>query len=66
MTLLRLLLLLSLIAPFTARVATEDGRGIDPNGTPRLSATCDEGNGLDPHGGRCTQSNAGVIIDPNG
>jgi hypothetical protein len=68
MALLRILLLLSLISSVTWRVATEDGRGIDPNGRPGISssATCDEGNGLDPHGGRCTQSNAGVIIDPNG
>jgi hypothetical protein len=70
MTLLRLLLLLSLISPFTWRAATDEGNGFDPHGTPRSSsATCDEGNGLDPHGGPCRPTNAldgGVIIDPNG
>jgi len=69
MALFRLLLLLSLISPFTWHAATngDDGRGIDPNGRPGItsSTNCDEGNGIDPHGGRCT-SNAGVIIDPNG
>ena len=67
MALLRILLLLSLISPLTWRVATDEGNGFDPHGTPKpLAASCDEGSGLDPHGGRCTQSNAGVIIDPNG
>ena len=69
MALFRLLLLLSLISPFTRRAATngDDGRGIDPNGRPGITASsnCDEGNGLDPHGGRCS-NDGGVIIDPNG
>ena len=70
MILLRLLLLLSLISPFTWRAATDEGNGFDPHGTPRpASATCDDGNGFDPHGGPCRPTNAldaGVIIDPNG
>jgi hypothetical protein len=72
MTLFRLLLLLSLISPFTWHAATngDDGRGIDPNGRPGItSSNCDEGNGLDPHGGPCRGNNAldaGVRIDPEG
>lgn len=72
MALFRLLLLLSLISPFTWRAATngDDGRGIDPNGRPGITSwsDCDEGNGLDPHGGCRTDNglDAGVIIDPNG
>jgi hypothetical protein len=70
MTLLRILLLLSIVSPITWRAATDEGNGFDPHGNPRpASATCDEGSGLDPHGGRCTEINtldASVIIDPNG
>jgi hypothetical protein len=70
MSLFRLLLVLSLLSPFTWRAATDEGNGFDPHGTPRpASLTCDEGSGLDPHGGRCNQTNAldeGWLIDPNG
>lgn len=70
MALFRLLLLLSLMAPFAFRAATDDGNGFDPHGKPGTSSlTCDDGNGLDPHGGRCTSRNSldkGVLIDPNG
>lgn len=69
MALFRLLLLLSLFAPFAYRTATDDGRGIDPNGRPlAASSTCDEGSGLDPHGGRCTNNtlDGGGAMDPNG
>lgn len=47
--------LLAFTLAFGAR--TDDGNGLDPHGSPRVSsAQCgDEGNGLDPHGGRCTE-----------
>jgi hypothetical protein len=70
MTLLRLLLLLSVISQLTWRATTDEGNGFDPHGTPKpLSASCDEGSGLDPHGGPCREHNAldaGVRIDPEG
>jgi hypothetical protein len=71
MSLFRLLLFLALLSPIVYRAATDDGRGIDPNGRPGIttsSTSCDEGNGLDPHGGRCTNAalDAGVRIDPEG
>jgi hypothetical protein len=70
MILFRLLLLLAALSPFAYRAATDDGRGIDPNGgLTASSVTCDEGNGLDPHGG-CRGTNAfgekGAGLDPNG
>jgi hypothetical protein len=71
MALFRLLLLLALFSPVIYRAAADDGRGIDPNGRPGITANsldCDEGNGLDPHGG-CRTTNAldaGVRIDPEG
>jgi hypothetical protein len=71
MALFRLLLLLALFSPIIYRAATDDGRGIDPNGRPGLASTstnCDEGTGIDPHGG-CRTTNgldAGVRIDPEG
>jgi hypothetical protein len=57
MALYRFLLLLVLIAPIATRAASDDGRGIDPNGRPTVTSSSpatdsDEGNGLDPHGVR--------------
>jgi hypothetical protein len=70
MALFRLFLLLSLLAPFAFRAATDEGNGFDPHGRPGTSSlSCDDGSGLDPHGGRCTPvSNLddGRGIDPNG
>ena len=68
MFLIRLLLLLSLLSPLAWSAATDDGRGIDPNGHPATASACDDGSGLDPHGG-CRPGNAldaGVRIDPEG
>jgi hypothetical protein len=70
MSLIRILLLLSLLSPLVWSAATDDGRGIDPNGRPATASAsaCDEGSGLDPHGG-CRPGNtldAGVRIDPEG
>ncbi len=67
MALFRILLLLSLLSPFTWRAATDEGVGIDPFGITAASA-CDEGSGFDPHGG-CRPGNAldgGPHMDPNG
>jgi hypothetical protein len=71
MALLRLLLFLALFSPIVYRAATDDGRGIDPNGRPGITAAsstnCDEGTGIDPHGGcRTNGLDAGVRIDPEG
>jgi hypothetical protein len=69
MALFRLLLLLSVLSPFTWRATTDEGNGLDPHGTPRpLSAACDDGSGLDPHGGRCIGNalDGGPHMDPNG
>jgi hypothetical protein len=70
MILFRLLIFLAAFVPLTFNAATDDGRGIDPNGGLTSSSSCgDEGNGLDPHGGRCpgtVLSDAGPRIDPEG
>jgi hypothetical protein len=70
MSLIRLLILLSLLSPSIWRATTDDGRGIDPNGRPAItsSLSCDDGAGLDPHGGCATNNglDAGVRIDPEG
>lgn len=71
MALFRLLMLLSLLAPYAFRATTDEGNGFDPHGRPTTSSSiCDEGSGLDPHGGRgcTTRSNLdnGPLIDPNG
>jgi hypothetical protein len=69
MSLIRLLILVSLLSPPAWRATTDEGVGLDPFGRPIVtSATCDEGNGLDPHGG-CRATNtldSGPIMDPNG
>jgi hypothetical protein len=68
MSAIRILLLLSLLSPLIWRAATDDGRGIDPNGRPIITSACDDGAGLDPHGG-CQNNDAldaGVRIDPEG
>ena len=67
MSLIRLLILLSLLSPLSWRATTDEGVGIDPFGRTTASA-CDEGSGLDPHGG-CRPGNAldGCPgMDPNG
>jgi hypothetical protein len=69
MILFRLLIFLAAFIPLTFNAATDDGRGIDPNGGLTSSSCGDEGSGLDPHGGRCpgtVLSNAGPRIDPEG
>jgi hypothetical protein len=69
MTLFRVLLFLAAFVPYAFGFATDDGRGIDPNGGLTAASCSDEGNGLDPHGGRCpgtALSDAGVRIDPEG
>lgn len=70
MSLMRLLMLLTLLTPYAFRATTDEGNGFDPHGRPTSSSFCDEGSGLDPHGGRgcttTTQFNNGPLIDPNG
>jgi hypothetical protein len=57
MSLIRLLLLVSLLASLA--MATDEGVGIDPNGL----AASDHGWGLDPNG---ATTDGGPHMDPNG